>query len=112
MNDKAVAKLIKRISKGSISKGAAIRELNSIERKYGSLDMLYDISDRTDSDYYEELLTDYRMGVYSRTSILKMIEIRSLQKKLPVISYSTIMKIVVGVIVLSFVSVMVIWRIG
>ena len=110
MKDKAYSALVNRITKGTVSKSSAYRRLNSLEKKYGHIDMLYDVDVRTDQAYYDELLSDFRMGIYSKESISKMIEIRASQKKLPVISYSAIAGIIVlALIVITVVSI-VIWR--
>ena len=111
MNNRAIASLINRISKGTISENGAYRKLDSLDKKYGPFEMLYDVSNRTDAEYFEELLSDFRLGVYSKESIQKMIEIKAKEKKLPFLSYSTLFAIVGSVLlVLIFVITLVIWR--
>lgn len=111
MNDKAVSILVDQISKGCISKRNAYRKLESIDKKYGLMEMIYDVSDRSDTAYFDELLSDFRMGIYSKDSIRKMIELKASEKKLPLLSHSTI-AIAVGIIVLVLIAtvLIVIWR--
>ena len=110
MKDKAYSVLVNRITKGTISKSSAYRKLNALEKKYGHIDMLYDVDTRTDQSYYDELLSDFRMGIYSKESITKMIEIRASQKKLPAVSYSAIAGIIGLALVVIAVVAIVIWR--
>ena len=111
MNDRAISLLVNRISKGTISKSGAYRKLESLIKKYGSIEMLYDVSDRTDEAYFDELLSDFKMGIYSKDSIKKMIDIRAKEKKLPLLSYSTIAAIIATILlVLIIVVLIILWR--
>ena len=111
MNDKAISLLVNQLSKGTISKRSAYRKLESIDKKYGPIEMLYDVSDRTDASYFDELLSDFRLGIYSKDSIRKMIEIRANENKLPHFSYSTIALIAGTVVLVIIVTVLlVLWR--
>ena len=111
MNDKAVSLLVDQISKGTISKRNAYRKLESIDKKYGPIEMLYDVSDRSDASYFDELLSDFRMGIYSKESIKKMIELKASEKKLPLLSRSTIAVIVGFILLVLIITVLiVIWR--
>lgn len=111
MNDRAISLLVNQISKGTISKNGAYRKLESLVKKYGPIEMLYDVSDRTDEAYFIELLSDFRMGIYSKDSIVKMIEIRAHEKKLPLLSYSTIAAIGAAILLVLIIIVsIIIWR--
>ena len=111
MNDRAISLLVNRISKGTISKRGAYRNLESLVKKYGPIEMLYDVSDRTDAAYFDELLSDFKMGIYSKDSIKKMIDIRAKEKKLPLLSYSTIAAIIATILLgLIFVVLIILWR--
>ena len=111
MNDRSISLLINQISKGTISKSGAYRKLDYLEKKYGPIEMLYDVSERTDAAYFDELLSDFRMGIYSKESIRKMIDIRAYEKKLPLISYSTIVAIATPILLaLIIVVLIIVWR--
>lgn len=76
-----ILQLIKKIDHGAVSASKASKELEMIEQKCGSLDLLFDVEDRNDSEYYNELLTNARMGLYNKESIIKMAEIMYDEKK-------------------------------
>jgi hypothetical protein len=111
MNDRSISRLINQISKGTISKSGAYRKLDYLVKKHGPIEMLYDVSDRTDAAYFDELLSDFRMGIYSKESIKRMIDIKANEKKLPPISYSTIAAIAAPILLaLIIVISIIIWR--
>lgn len=71
-----VHQLIERIDSGRVSLDEVKKQIQEIEKKYGSLDLLYDVDDRTDQSYYEDLLCNARLGIYNKESLLKMAEIK------------------------------------
>lgn len=79
--DLEVTKLIKKIDNGGISKSEVIKQIDRLERFYGAFDLLYDVCERDDPDYYEELKSDALIGLYNRNSLLKMAEIRCREEK-------------------------------
>lgn len=74
--DTRILKLIEKIDAGRISGTEVARQLDQIEQAYGSSYVIYSLSDRTDPVYYEKLLSDARLGIYSRQSLIRMAEIR------------------------------------
>lgn len=74
--DEKILKLIKKIDSGGISCNEASRQLDAIEREHGTSDILYDIENRNDTAYYDELILNARLGIYNRQSLLKMAEMK------------------------------------
>ena len=72
----SVHRLIDRIDSGKISFENVKKQIDKIEQEFGALDLLYDVENRNDQLYYEELLSEARLGIYNRESLLKMAEIR------------------------------------
>lgn len=79
--NEAVLRLVKKISDGKCTYSKTSRILDSIERKYGSIDMLCEVEERQDKEYLQILVSDARMGIYSRESILKMASINDQKSK-------------------------------
>ena len=71
-----ITRLIRRIDKGTITKREAKRMIEYFEHAFGPFDLLYDVNDRNDKEYYEELKSDALIGLYNKASLLKMAEIR------------------------------------
>lgn len=70
--DGRVLRLVNNISNGKKTYAQVKREIDGIENKFGELDLLYQVEDRTDLDYAQKLINDVRIGVYSKESILKL----------------------------------------
>ncbi len=75
-SDARILRLIDMIDSGSISPDAVGRKLDSYEKTYGTLDILYDVKESSDSAYYDELISNARIGIYNRASLVKMAEIQ------------------------------------
>ena len=71
-----ITRLVRRIDKGTITKREAQRIIEYYEQVFGPFDLLYDVNDRNDKEYYEELKSDALIGIYNKASLLKMAEIR------------------------------------
>lgn len=78
--DSKVLQLISKINARKISPEDVSKILDSIEKNGGTLDILYDVEDRKGEEYYEELFTNAKLGVYNRDSLMKMAEIKYEQK--------------------------------
>lgn len=74
--DTTVLRLINAIDSGRLSPEVTKQKIDVIEKKFGPLNMLYDVDDRDDDSYYEELLTNARLGIFNRDSIIKMAAIK------------------------------------
>lgn len=74
--DAWILRLIDKIDSGSISADEVSRKLDNFEKASGELDIIYAVEDRTDPEYYDELLANARMGIYNRDSLIKMAQIR------------------------------------
>ena len=62
----SVHRLIDRIDSGKISFENVKKQIDKIEQEFGALDLLYDVENRNDQLYYEELLSEARLGIYNR----------------------------------------------
>ncbi len=74
--DAWILQLIDKIDSGRISADEVSRKLDNYEKASGELDMIYAVEDRTDPEYYDELLANARMGIYNRDSLIKMARMR------------------------------------
>lgn len=74
--DAQIIKLVSQIDSGKLSPETVRRLLERFEARFGALDMLYDVESRTDKAYYEELLSNARIGIYNKESLIKMAELR------------------------------------
>jgi hypothetical protein len=79
--NRAVLKLVNQIDAGKRTYAQTVREIKRIEKRGGALDMLYQIEDRMDQAYMEELVKYAHMGIYSKDSILKMAAINDERSK-------------------------------
>ena len=79
--DAKILRLINQIDSGKMSGAEVERQLDLIDKEYGASKILYDVNDRTDLAYYEELLSDARIGIFNRQSLIRMAEIRYVGKK-------------------------------
>lgn len=75
-NDSRILQLISKIDAGKISPEKVNRILDSIEKHDGPIDILYDVEQRKDERFYEELLMNAKLGIYNRESLTRMAEIR------------------------------------
>ncbi len=73
--DARILRLIDKIDSGKISGNEAARMLDQIYKKFGEIEIIYDVNDRTDRAYYEELLSNAKIGIYNRKSLIRMAEI-------------------------------------
>ena len=80
-NDSRILQLINKIDAGKISPEDVSKFVDLIEKKDGPLDILYDVENRNDEEYYEELVTNARLGVYNRDSLIRMAEIKYSMRK-------------------------------
>lgn len=100
--ENSVLRLINRIDKGLVSPKTALQQVEKIEQEYGPLDLLYDVDDRDDEEYYKELITNAKLGVFNKESIIKMAEIKYKGKpnKTAIIVISGISVIVIIVVII------------
>ena len=73
--DARILKLIEKIDSGKVSGGEAARMFDQIYKNSGETEIIYDVNDRTDRAYYEELLSNAKIGIYNRKSLIRMAEI-------------------------------------
>lgn len=105
--DARVLRLIEKIDSGKISGNEVAKILDQIYKDNGNTDILYDVNDRTDQAYYEELLRDARIGIYNRQSLIRMAEIRhkakngSDKKKTWIIGGSVVLVIIAIIIIIA-----------
>lgn len=78
--DEKILTLINKIDSGKVTFESVAKYLDEIEKKYGPIELLYEMEDRSDAEYYEKLLSDARMGLFNRQSILKMAEMKCPEK--------------------------------
>ena len=103
----SVHRLIDRIASGKISFENVKKQIDKIEQEFGALDLLYDVENRNDQLYYEELLSEARLGIYNRESLLKMAEIRLSEQpgkrliptKTLVIGSALLLIVIVGIVI-------------
>ena len=103
----SVHRLIDRIDSGKISFENVKKQIDKIEQEFGALDLLYDVENRNDQLYYEELLSEARLGIYNRESLLKMAEIRlskqpgkrPIPTKTLVIGSALLLIVIVGIVI-------------
>ena len=70
-----ILKLIEKIDSGKVSGDEAARILDRIYRDSGETEIIYDVDDRTNRAYYEELLSNAKIGIYNKKSLIRMAEI-------------------------------------
>lgn len=73
--DARILKLIEKIDSGKVSGSEAARMFDQIYKNSGETEIIYDVNDRTDRAYYEELLSNAKIGIYNRKSLIRMAEI-------------------------------------
>ena len=73
--DARILKLIEKIDSGKVSSKDAAIEFDRIYKNSGETEIIYDVNDRTDQAYYEELLSNARIGIFNRQSLIRMAEI-------------------------------------
>lgn len=103
----SVHRLIDRIDSGKMSFENVKKQIDKIEQEFGALDLLYDVNNRNDQLYYEELLSEARLGIYNRESLLKMAEIRLAEQpgkrpistKTVVIGSALLLIVIVGIVI-------------
>ncbi len=71
-----IIKLIEKIDSGKVSGNEVARLLDQIYSNSGETEIIYDVSDRTDQAYYDELLSNAKIGIYNRHSLIRMAEIK------------------------------------
>lgn len=71
-----VLRLIQKIDSGKISSKEVARTLDQFYQKPGETEIIYEVNDRTDKAYYEELLADAKIGIYNRQSLIRMVELK------------------------------------
>lgn len=73
--DARILNLISKIDSGKVSGDEAARILDQIYKNSEETEIIYDVDDRTDRAYYEELLSNAKIGIYNRKSLIRMAEI-------------------------------------
>lgn len=107
--DARILRLIERIDSGKVSGNEAARVFDQIYKNSGETEIIYDVNDRTDRAYYEELLSNAKIGIYNRKSLIRMAEINykgknGVNKK--------VLYIVGGAIVLAIIAIIIIIAAG
>ena len=74
--DARILRLIEKIDSGKVSGNEVAKILEQIYKNCGETEIIYDVSDRTDLDYYKELLSNAKIGIYNRKSLIRMAEIK------------------------------------
>jgi len=74
--EKKILKLISQIDKGNASPESVTKKISRIKAQGGKLDILYNVEERYDQEYYDELLADARIGIYNSNSLIRMSEIK------------------------------------
>lgn len=74
--DARILRLIDKINSGKISGKEAARMYDQIRNSSGETEIIYNICDRTDQAYYEELLTNAKIGIYNKQSLIRMAELK------------------------------------
>ena len=76
MNKEArILNLIAKIDSGKVSGDEAARILDKIYKNSEETEIIYDVDNRTDRAYYEELLSNAKIGIYNRKSLIRMAEL-------------------------------------
>ena len=105
--DARILKLIEKIDYGKVSGNEAARMYDQICKNSGETEIIYYVNDRTDRAYYEELLSNAKIGIYNRKSLIRMAEINyngksSVDKKvLFVIGGVTVLAIIAIIIIIA-----------
>lgn len=73
--DAKILRLIERIDSGKVSGNEAARMFDRIYKNSGETEIIYDVNDRTDQAYYEELQSNAKLGIYNKKSLIRMAEI-------------------------------------
>ena len=73
--DARILRLIEKIDSGKVSGNEAARMLDQIYENSEEPEIIYDVNDRTDQAYYEELRSNAKLGIYNRKSLIRMAEI-------------------------------------
>ncbi len=73
--DARILRLIEKINAGKVSSREAASMIDQIYKNSGESEIIYDVNDRTDRAYYEELLSNAKIGIYNRKSLIRMAEI-------------------------------------
>ncbi len=74
--DERILKMIEKIDSGKVSGDEAARKFDQIYNNSGETEIIYDVNDRTDKAYYEELYSNAKIGIYNRQSLVRMAEIK------------------------------------
>lgn len=107
--DARILRLIERIDSGKVSGNEAARVFDQIYKNSGETEIIYDVNNRTDRAYYEELLSNAKIGIYNRKSLIRMAEINykgktGVDKK--------VLYIVGGAVVLAIIAIIIIIAAG
>lgn len=100
-----VLHLINSISAGKRTYAQVERDIKLIEKKYGQLDMLYEVEDRMDEDYVKKLIEDAHFGVYSKKSILKIADIYDEKSQSYIRKRNTVIAVVLALLILMSVCI-------
>ena len=73
--DAKILRLIEKIDSGKVSSKEAASIFDQIYKNSGETEIIYDVNDRTDRAYYEELLSNAKIGIYNKKSLVRMAEI-------------------------------------
>ena len=107
--DARILKLIEKIDSGKVSSTEVARMLDQIYKDSSEAEIIYDVSDRNDQEYYDELLSNAKIGIFNRNSLIRMAEIKyegksGIDKK--------VLYLVGGAIVLIFIAIVIIITVG
>lgn len=104
-NDARILKLIGEIDSGKVSGNKAAKIFDNIYKDSGETEILYDVNNRTDRAYYEELLSNAKLGIYNRKSLIRMAEINyqgegGVDKKVLLVIGGTAVLVIIGIIII------------
>lgn len=102
--DARILKLIEKIDSGKVSGDEAARMFDQIYNS-GETEIIYDVNDRTDQAYYEELYSNAKIGIYNRQSLVRMAEIKyrgksGVDKKIAFIIGGAAVLIIIAIIII------------
>lgn len=107
--DARILKLIGKIDSGKVSSAEVARVLDQIYKGSKEAEIIFDVDDRYDQEYYEELLSNAKIGIFNRKSLIRMAEIKYEGKRGV---NKTVLYFVGGAVVLIFIAILIIITVG
>ena len=103
--DERILKMIEKIDSGKVSGDEAARMFDQIYNNSGETEIIYDVNDRNDQAYYEELYSNAKIGIYNRQSLVRMAEIKykgksGVDKKIAFIIGGAAVLVIIAIIII------------